>query len=144
MTTEHIISQEHVTLTEEVQKDGQVVTVTRETLQSTVETPEDIKGKQAYGVTHPGYISAQDRVYTYNEETGMSESEVRDVNPTEEELPEDQPVTQEEIDEEEELDEEEEPIDEIPFATPEACAHPVGNGECVLEAGHSGAHRLTL
>ena len=30
------------------------------------------------------------------------------------------------------------------LSTGAICHHPVGNGECVLEAGHAGSHRLTL
>ncbi len=69
------MTQEHVTITEEVQKDGQIVTQKRETLQTTVETPEQIAGRQAMGVTHPDFVPATERRYVYDEELGMSRSE---------------------------------------------------------------------
>ena len=144
------MTQEHITITEEVQKDGQIVTQTRETLQTTVETPEQIAGRQAMGVTHPDYIPASEREYTYNEATGMSESKPRE----EVELVE-SPETEELGDELEPLDEPEPVTDEEmeqststdyqPMTEPDGiCGHSVGNGECQLEVGHSGAHKLNV
>ena len=52
------------------------------------------------------------------------------------ELAEDEPVTDEELEESEEAEEDEEDEE------PELCGHPVGNGECILPAGHEGSHRL--
>lgn len=131
---------EHITITEEVVKDGKVVTESRETVQYTPDTTEASGTNLAYGLNHPGFVSAQDRIYTYNEETGMSESKPADVvEPVEpesdvEELLEDEEVTEEEL--EEEAKEESE--------TDALCHHPVGNGECQLPADHEGQHKLNV
>jgi len=159
------MTQEHITITEEVQKDGTLQTITRETVQTTVPTPEEVKGQQAMGVTHPEYVSAADRVYEYDEELGMSRSVPRTDKDDEDELT--LAI--------EELEASNGPTDPIPeqetvipggtnplvepdtgftpmtFGEPETtphpdpiCHHPVGNGECQLEAGHTGAHKLNV
>jgi hypothetical protein len=142
------MTQEHITITEEVQKDGQLVTETRETLQTTVETPEVALGRQAYGVTHPDYVSAQDRTYVLNEATGMSESvpapvadEAPDTETEEEGLADVAEEEDVEVDEEDEEDEEEELEED---AEAEVCGHPIGNGECQLAPGHDGQHRINV
>lgn len=125
---------EHITITEEVVKDGKVVTQSRETVQYTPDATEPSGTFLAYGLNHPGFVSAQDRVYAYNEETGMSESRPADVvepvEPEVEELLEDEEVTEEELEEESE--------------TETLCHHPVGNGECQLPADHEGQHKLNV
>ncbi len=134
------MTQEHIILTEEVQQDGQLVTIERETLKTTAETPEQAQTKQAYGIGHPDYVTAADRVYVYDEELGMSRSEPADVvEPVEPGASE--PETEDEADEE--LEDEEEDLEDDD-SEEEVCNHPVGNGQCVLESGHSGSHRLTL
>lgn len=114
------MTSEHVTITEEVVKDGQVVTQERETLQWTPDPHDDPIRTQAMNVNHPDFIAAEDRVYTYDPETGMSTSKRRE-EPTEDTFPEGDAETDTE---------------------PEFCGHPIGNGTCALEAGHSGSHRM--
>ena len=135
------MTQEHIIITEEVQKDGELVTIERETLQTTTPTPKEIKGQQAYGVTHPGYVSAQDRTYEYDEAIGMSRSVPldgpTDPGPTEAELQERaDSLVDDEDDETEEFESEATLVQ-----NPDECGHPVGDGSCILESGHSGQHR---
>lgn len=107
-----------ITITEEVVVHGEVVTQTRETLQWVEDLHEDAQRNVAMSVLHPDFVAAEDRVYTYNEETGMSHS-ARRVDEPEATFPEDST--------------------ESATAT---CGAAVGNGTCQLEAGHSGSHKL--
>lgn len=85
------MTQERVTVTEEVVVAGEVVTQQRETLKLVTEPEEEIARKEAMSVNHPDYVSAQDRVYTYNPETNMSES-ARRPDPVEEPEPDEEEV----------------------------------------------------
>lgn len=108
-----------VTITEEVVVKGEVVTQTRQTLQLVKEPTGDQQGNQAMSVNHPDFIPATERVYTYNEATGMSDSAPR-TEVVEDQFPED-------------------------TSEPDAealCLHPIGSGECQLPAGHAGSHKL--
>lgn len=137
------MTQEHVTITEEVVKDGQVITQERVTLKTTPDPHDNPVTNAAMGVTHPDFVPASERVYTYNEATGMSESKPMDVvEPAEPEVIEDEP----ELTEGEEVTEEEteEASDELESETQALCHHPIGNGECQLPEGHSGSHRMNV
>lgn len=125
------MTQEHITITEEVVKNGKVVTDNRVTLQTTPEPVAPPTGNPAYNPDHPQYISAQDRVYTFNEATGMSESRAReDVAEVEPEPEAEVEFTDSEV--------------ESAKSQPEICGHPIGNGTCALEANHSGQHRMYI
>lgn len=149
------MTSEHVTITEEVVKDGQVVTQERVTLKTTPDPHDNPVTNAAMGVTHPDFVPATERVYTYNEATGMSESKPMDVvepaEPEVEELEEDEPVTKEELEDEEISPEERRADDQsaaleygIEELKPALCHHPIGNGECQLPEGHSGSHRMNV
>lgn len=134
------MTQEHITITEEVVKDGQVVTEERVTVQTTPDPHDNPVTNAAMGVSHPDFVPAAERTYTYNEATGMSESEpaevVVDVSP--EQLEELQSIgaVEPETDADEELGFEPE--------TDSLCLHIVGNGFCQLPADHEGQHKLNV
>lgn len=87
---------EKVTITEEVQKNGAVVEETRETLKWVDEPVETIGANLAVGLTHPGFVPASERVYTWDEDLGMSVSKPREeVVETEESTADSEEVTEE-------------------------------------------------
>lgn len=121
---------EPIAVTEQVQKDGELVEETRYTLQHTPDPHSDPIRNQAMGVLHPDYVPASEREYTYNPETGMSESRPR----TDEDM--------EQTDSSDYVDTATlvEATTEGPAET--RCLHPIGSGLCQLEAGHAGSHRM--
>lgn len=117
---------------EEVVKDGRVIQQYRDTLQLSQEARDIARGNPAVGLVHGNVVPPQDRIYTYNPETGMSTSVPRASEVT---IEEEQEEPESEDGEEEEEGDEEEAL---------LCLHPVGNGECQLPPGHEGQHRLNV
>lgn len=132
---------ERITITEEVQKNGQIVTEERETLQYT-EDPVEVQTRElAKGLVHGNIVLPQDRVYTYDEELGMSTSRPRAEAEASETSDEPEETEEEDYEEESEEEDSEEGDEEPENFQP--CDHPVGSGSCILPFGHSGSHRLT-
>lgn len=139
------MTSQHITLTEEVQKDGQLVTQERVTLQTTPDPADMPIRTQAYSVNHPDYVGATERVYTYDEELGMSRSEAAPRLEAELETEETESVAEDGDDESETEDDEDEEVEaDEEESVPAICHHPVGNGECQLPEGHEGQHRLNI